>query len=86
MRSADSEHGHAEHRMHISHEMPPTTADAHMGHDRHAGHSLAGLATPLPLFLPPNISLPFLARLFSCMAEACLFAGLGENSPTADRG
>src|SRR6266481_9732379 len=41
MRSTDFENHHAEHRMHMSHEMPPTTAAAHMGHDRHAGHSVA---------------------------------------------
>src|SRR6266436_626533 len=41
MRSTDFENHHAKHRMHMSHEMPPTTAAAHMGHDRHAGHSVA---------------------------------------------
>jgi P-type Cu2+ transporter len=41
MRSTDFEHGHAEHAMHMSHGMPPKTAAAHMGHDRHAGHSVA---------------------------------------------
>jgi len=41
MRSTDSEHGYAEHAMHMSHGMPPKTAAAHMGHDRHAGHSVA---------------------------------------------
>jgi AhpD family alkylhydroperoxidase len=45
-----------------------------------------GLATLLPLFLAPNIFRPFLARSFFCTAEACLFAGLGENSLTAGRG
>jgi Cu2+-exporting ATPase len=111
MRSTDLEHRHAEHAMHMSHGMPPKTATAHMGHDRHAGHSVAmfrdkfwltliltlpvvawsgefqhWLGYTLPLFLPPNISLPFLARLFFCMAEASLFAALGENSLTANRG
>jgi Cu2+-exporting ATPase len=41
MRSTDLEHGQAEHAMHMSHGMPPKTAAAHMGHDRHAGHSVA---------------------------------------------
>jgi len=41
MRSTDLEHDHAEHSMHISHGMPPKTAAGHMGHDRHAGHSVA---------------------------------------------
>lgn len=35
MRSTDLESDHAEHGMHMSHEMPPTTAAAHLGHDRH---------------------------------------------------
>lgn len=41
MRSSDLESDHAGHRMHMSHEMPPTTAAAHMRHDLHAGHSVA---------------------------------------------
>lgn len=41
MRSTDPEHDHVEHAMHMSHEMPPTTAAGHMGHDQHAGHSVA---------------------------------------------
>jgi len=34
-------HRHAEHTMHMGHVVPPKTAAAHMGHDRHAGHSVA---------------------------------------------
>jgi hypothetical protein len=34
-------HQHAKHAMHLSHGMPPRTGAAHMGHDRHAGHSVA---------------------------------------------
>jgi Cu2+-exporting ATPase len=34
-------HPHAAHAMHMSHEMPPQSAAAHMGHDQHAGHSVA---------------------------------------------
>jgi P-type Cu2+ transporter len=41
MRGTDLGHNHAEHAMHMSHGMPPKTAAAHMGHDRHAGHSVA---------------------------------------------
>jgi len=41
MRSTDLEHDHREHAMHMSHTMPPKTAAAHMGHDRHGGHSVA---------------------------------------------
>jgi P-type Cu2+ transporter len=32
---------HDEHTMHMRHAVPPRTAAAHMGHDRHAGHSVA---------------------------------------------
>jgi len=42
MRSTDLEHDHREHAMHMSHTMPPKTAAAHMGHDRHGGHSVCG--------------------------------------------
>ena len=41
MRSTDLEHDHAEHEMHMSQGMPPQSAAAHMGHDQHAGHSVA---------------------------------------------
>ena len=41
MRSSDLEHHPAEHAMHMSHGMPPNSAAAHMGHDQHAGHSVA---------------------------------------------
>ena len=34
-------HQHAEHTMHMGHAVPPKTAAAHMGHDQHAGHSVA---------------------------------------------
>jgi P-type Cu2+ transporter len=34
-------HHHAEHTMHTGHAVPPKTAAAHRGHDRHAGHSVA---------------------------------------------
>jgi hypothetical protein len=33
MRSSDLESDHAGHEMHMSQEMPPTTAAGHMGHD-----------------------------------------------------
>jgi P-type Cu2+ transporter len=35
------EHHHAEHMMHMGHVVAPKTAAAHMGHDRHARHSVA---------------------------------------------
>ena len=35
------QHQHAEHTMHMEHAVRPKTAAAHMGHDRHAGHSVA---------------------------------------------
>ena len=41
MRSTDLEHNHTEHSIHMSHGMTPKTATGHMGHDRHAGHSVA---------------------------------------------
>jgi len=41
MRSTDLEHNHTEHSIHMSRGMTPRTAVAHMGHDRHAGHSVA---------------------------------------------
>ena len=41
MRSTDLEHDYAEHAMHMSHGMPPKSAAGHMGHDQHAGHSVA---------------------------------------------
>jgi P-type Cu2+ transporter len=41
MKSTDLEHDQPEQAMHLSHGMPPKTAAAHMGHDRHAGHSVA---------------------------------------------
>jgi P-type Cu2+ transporter len=34
-------HQHAERTMHMGHAVPPKIAAAHMGHDRHAGHSVA---------------------------------------------
>src|SRR5580704_5949432 len=34
-------HQHAERTMHMGHAVPPKTAAAHMGHDRHAGHTVA---------------------------------------------
>jgi Cu2+-exporting ATPase len=39
----DLKHHHAEHAMHMSHAMPPQSAAAHthIGHDQHAGHSVA---------------------------------------------
>jgi len=37
----NTEHDHAEDAMHMSHGMPPKSAAAHMGHDQHAGHSVA---------------------------------------------
>ena len=41
MKSTDLEHDQSEQAMHLSHGMPPKTGAAHMGHDRHAGHSVA---------------------------------------------
>jgi len=41
MRGTDLGHDHAEYAMHKSHGMPPQTAAAHTGHDRHVGHSAA---------------------------------------------
>src|ERR1700751_2810711 len=41
MKSTDLEHDQPEQAMHLSHGMPPKTAASHMGHDRHAGHSVA---------------------------------------------
>ena len=41
MRRTDLARNHAEHSMHMGHGVPPETADAHMGHDQHAGHSVA---------------------------------------------
>jgi Cu2+-exporting ATPase len=41
MKSTDLEHDQPEQAMHLSHGMPPKTAAAHMGHDRHGGHSVA---------------------------------------------
>jgi P-type Cu2+ transporter len=41
MRSTNLEREHAEHTMGMSPGMPPKSASAHMGHDRHAGHSVA---------------------------------------------
>jgi len=95
-------HQHAERTMHMGHAVPPKTAAAHMGHDRHAGHSVAifrdkfwltliltlpvvvwsgevqnWLGYTAPTFRGSQYILPFLARLSSCMAEACSFAPLG---------
>ena len=41
MRSTDLEPSHAEHAMGMSHGRLPKTTATHMGHDRHAGHSVA---------------------------------------------
>ena len=41
MRSTDLERDHVEHAMHMSHQMPPQSVVSHMGHDQHAGHSVA---------------------------------------------
>jgi len=41
MKSTDLEHDQSEQAMHLSHGMPPKTGAAHMGHDRHPGHSVA---------------------------------------------
>ena len=41
MRSTDLQRDHAEHAMRMSRGMPPRNATAHMGHDQHAGHSVA---------------------------------------------
>ncbi len=57
MRSTDLEHGHAEHAMHMSHGMPPKTAAAHMGHDRHAGHSVAMFRDKFWLTLSGGVAL-----------------------------
>jgi P-type Cu2+ transporter len=34
-------HHHPEHTIHKGHAVPPKTAAAHIGHDQHAGHSVA---------------------------------------------
>ena len=41
MRSTDLQDDHAEHAIHMSHGMPTQSGPAHMGHDMHAGHSVA---------------------------------------------
>jgi len=41
MRNTEREDGRGEHAIHMSRGMPPETAIAHMGHDRHAGHAVA---------------------------------------------
>lgn len=105
------EHDHAEHPVHMSHGVPPKTAAAHMGHDRHAGHSVAmfrdkfwltliltlpvvawsrevqhWLGYTAPTFPGSQYIPPFLGTIVFLYGGACLFAALGENSLTADRG
>jgi Cu2+-exporting ATPase len=57
IRNTDSEH--AEHAMHMSQGMPPKSAAAHMGHDQHAGHSVAMFRDKLWLTL--ILTLPVVA-------------------------
>src|SRR5258708_36343696 len=52
-------HRHAEHTMHMGHAVPLKTAAAHMGHDRHAGHSVAMFRDKF--WMPLTLTLPVVA-------------------------
>jgi len=61
MRSTDLDPDDGKHAMHMSHGMPSKTAAAHMGSDRHAGHSVAMFRDKFWLSFALTIPVVFLA-------------------------
>src|SRR5499427_5257462 len=62
MRSTDLEPSHAEHAMEMSHGRLPKTTATHMGHDRHAGHSVAMFRDKFWLSFALTLPVVFLSR------------------------